>query len=367
MDMRLNETIQKLKAKGVPDAEAVRMAQAMHTKGDIPRAGGMPALRKADMNADRADLAREGKQTLSMGSGTGGLRSLIPLIMGMAAVGSMGSKGESGGGGSNDYQGMITNAANKYGVPPELATSVARAESNFNPKAKSPVGALGIMQLMPDTAKELGVIDPFDPAQNIDGGVRYLKQALDRRGGDIDLTLADYNAGMGNVNKYGGVPPFEETQKYITKVKGFMGGSAPQPQQAPAQQNWGSEGGDLSKLAPMLNVKATEAAPPMQRTDPPLIPSNSPSVEAALATGKSSAAPMMAASSFSPYGLAGMNAGMSLVGGLLDDSDEKAEEAMKDQERMQKQQRMLGGISSFSDRMARKNAEYRALLMGGRG
>ncbi len=112
---------------------------------------------------------------------------------------------------------LVLRKAEEHGVPPSIALAVARVESGFNPNARSPAGAVGVMQLMPGTAKALGVSDPYDPEQNIDAGVRYLKQLYDRYG-RWDLALAAYNAGPGNVEKHGGVPPFRETQNYVRNV-----------------------------------------------------------------------------------------------------------------------------------------------------
>ena len=127
-----------------------------------------------------------------------------------------------GHGGQNDYAsdipGLVRKAAVKYNVDPKLALGVAAAESNFNPDAVSSVGATGVMQLMPETAAGLGVKNIRDPQENIDGGVRYLKQLLATFNGDPRKAVAAYNAGPEAVKRYGGVPPYAETQNYVDKV-----------------------------------------------------------------------------------------------------------------------------------------------------
>lgn len=123
--------------------------------------------------------------------------------------------------GQNLFSGIIQQAAHKYDLDPALLSSVIKAESGFNPGATSKVGAMGLMQLMPDTAKELGVKNPFDPSENILAGARYLKMLLNRYGGELNLALAAYNWGMGNLEKSPGRLP-DETISYIQKVNSYL-------------------------------------------------------------------------------------------------------------------------------------------------
>lgn len=122
----------------------------------------------------------------------------------------------------SDYSKIINEMSQKYSVNPRLIESVISAESGGNSAAVSPAGALGLMQLMPGTAAALGVTDALDPAQNIEGGTKYLRQLIDKYDGSIPLALAAYNAGSGSVAKYGGIPPFPETQTYVRNILGKL-------------------------------------------------------------------------------------------------------------------------------------------------
>jgi soluble lytic murein transglycosylase-like protein len=119
------------------------------------------------------------------------------------------------------YAAEIEAAAAKHGIDPALLKALIKQESGFDPGAGSPAGAQGLTQLMPGTAASLGVTNPLDPAQSIEGGAKYLRQQLDTFGGDVEKALAAYNAGPGAVQRYGGIPPYAETQNYVRKVMAY--------------------------------------------------------------------------------------------------------------------------------------------------
>jgi len=177
---------------------------------------------------------------------TGTLEPLAPLPMGRrpyvppASLGALPTTGTNRGsaaplvptsqqivpirtGGLSQYQPIIDRYAAANGLSPSLVKAVIKTESDGNPHERSSAGAMGLMQLMPDNVKEAGIDNPYDPEQNIAAGTKQLADMLKQYHGDLDLALAGYNAGPGNVRKYGGVPPFRETQNYIRKVRAAMG------------------------------------------------------------------------------------------------------------------------------------------------
>jgi cell wall-associated NlpC family hydrolase len=151
------------------------------------------------------------------------IRRVLPDAPTLSAASVVGAGGTTASGGlSGPYASLFTAAGRKYGVDPALLSAVAKAESSYNPRAVSHAGAKGLMQLMPGTARDLGV-DALNPADAVDGAARLLSGHLRSFGGRVDLALAAYNAGPGNVRKYGGVPPFEETRNYVQRVTRYWG------------------------------------------------------------------------------------------------------------------------------------------------
>lgn len=158
--------------------------------------------------------------TTAGGQGAAG-QSGAPAAAPLAPVAGATGAGTTTGTLNTPFASEIQAAAQKHGVDPALLTALVRQESNFNPSAKSPAGATGLTQLMPGTAASLGVTDATDPAQALDGGAKYLKQQLEAFGGDERKALAAYNAGPGAVQRFGGIPPYAETQNYVKKVLAY--------------------------------------------------------------------------------------------------------------------------------------------------
>jgi soluble lytic murein transglycosylase-like protein len=195
----------------------------------VARVGEIEAMMAQSAPQPAAAAATSFQQQLRQASAAG---------PGLGAAGVTAPAGASGGDGA--FKPEIDAAAAKYGLDPALLRGLIRQESNFDPNAGSPAGAQGLTQLMPATAAALGVTNPHDPAQNIDAGARYLRQQLDAFGGDVSKALAAYNAGPGAVQRYGGVPPYAETQNYVRQVQAYAAQYRSQTQPAAATSATGS-------------------------------------------------------------------------------------------------------------------------------
>ncbi len=147
-------------------------------------------------------------ETLQAASGTATTASATPLSAGESAQ-------------SSQYDSLVEAAAQRYGIEPAVLHGLIQQESGFDPSAQSSAGASGLTQLMPATASSMGVANPLNPAESIEGGARYLSQLMGQFSGNTTDALAAYNAGPGAVKQYGGVPPYAETQSYVTKVLGY--------------------------------------------------------------------------------------------------------------------------------------------------
>jgi hypothetical protein len=168
---------------------------------------------KADKESGRLVRVRAGRTSQPQASGAGTKASGKKVVQGQLTPAA----------GRVEISSLVAAAAQRHGVNPALIHAVIRQESNYDWYAVSEKGACGLMQLLPVTARRFGVRNIFDPAENVEGGVKYLRHLLDRYSGDAALTLAAYNAGEGAVERFGGIPPYRETQEYVGRVSRFTG------------------------------------------------------------------------------------------------------------------------------------------------
>jgi len=188
------------------EAVASRVAQLQQLTG------GAPAPARTKFAAALASASQPATASAAPAS------AATTATLASTAAGATGSSGLAPG---TPFGEQITAAARRNDIDPALLAGLIKQESGFDPNAGSPAGAQGLTQLMPPTARGLGVTNPLDPAQSIEGGAKYLRQQLDTFGGDVARALAAYNAGPGAVQRYGGVPPYAETQNYVRKVQAY--------------------------------------------------------------------------------------------------------------------------------------------------
>ena len=213
----VNESIPARPARHAQEAEAPRR-RLMYWSSKENRWKPVPPPNAAAMQAARS-AAAEVSQYIGRESNQSANARIAAANFGSAAGGTASA--------ASDIDSAIEQAAARHNVDPNLVRAVVKVESNFNPNAVSRKGAMGLMQLMPSTARQLNVKNPFDPEQNVDAGVRHLKQLLESYGGDIKLTLAAYNAGAGAVARSSGVPRYAETQNYVRRITSlYYGGGA---------------------------------------------------------------------------------------------------------------------------------------------
>ena len=168
---------------------------------------------------ERTSAAASGTTFASTGGASAGEGAFAAALQAATTTGA--SAQPAAGGGSTQYDAMIEAAAARNHLDPALLHGLIQQESGFDPNSQSSAGAMGLTQLMPGTASSLGVANPLDPAESIEGGARYLAEMMSRFGGNAEQALAAYNAGPGAVAQYGGVPPYAETQSYVQKVLGY--------------------------------------------------------------------------------------------------------------------------------------------------
>lgn len=197
--------------EGAPPKRLVYWSNTRHRWVPVPRPTGV-AYRNARTAAEEVNAVVQ--QAPAQSAGDSRMPSLSPDLRAMASGRRISQ---------TDVDAAVEAAAARHGVDPNLVRAIIKVESNYNPRAVSRKGAMGLMQLMPATARDLNVRNPYDVQQNVDGGVRHIKDLLDNFGGDVKLTAAAYNAGQGAVERNGGVPPYAETRAYVKRVTALYG------------------------------------------------------------------------------------------------------------------------------------------------
>jgi soluble lytic murein transglycosylase-like protein len=208
----VNEAVAGSTSRRAPAPETPRRS-LMYWSAKENRWKAVPPPNAASMRAARSAAAEVTQYLGKDSSQTAAARIVTANFAGRVAT-------------SGDINTAIEEAAARHNVDPNLVRAVVKVESNFDPNAVSRKGAMGLMQLMPSTARQLKVKNPFDPEQNVDAGVRQLKQLLENYGGDVRLTLAAYNAGAGAVARSSGVPHYVETQNYVRRITSLYYGGA---------------------------------------------------------------------------------------------------------------------------------------------
>jgi soluble lytic murein transglycosylase-like protein len=210
-------------ATGMPPGELAIAERVRQLQGMIEQAGQISVSGVLSSSSDATTSASYTSPSTSAGDFSSALQAATTAAQTPIAyqAGTTPEASSAGSSQSGEYEGLIAQAAQRYGLDPAVLHGLIQQESGFDPSAQSSAGASGLTQLMPGTASSLGVANPLDPSESIEGGARYLSQLMTQFGGNTSEALAAYNAGPGAVTQYGGVPPYAETQSYVTKVLGY--------------------------------------------------------------------------------------------------------------------------------------------------